>query len=122
MCDSSVLSRRESTAARHSGTWDRTRLTTSARLDRGLGRRPPATEGQTMGMLSGLQQLLDAHHVPYEVHPHPQAFTAVETAAMDGVPPSEMVKVVVLRSHDRFLMAALPASRRLDLDRLRETV
>lgn len=75
-----------------------------------------------MAMLQSLQRLLEGQHVPYEVHTHRQAFTATDTAAADNVPPSEMVKVVVLRSGDRFVMAALPASRTLDIERLRETV
>jgi Ala-tRNA(Pro) deacylase len=75
-----------------------------------------------MAILRDLKRLLDENHVDYEVHAHPRAFTAKETAAADHVPPSEMAKVLVLRGQDRFLMAVLPASHVLDLDRLREAV
>ena len=75
-----------------------------------------------MAILRSLKRLLDDGQVQYEVHAHPRTFTAKETAAADHVPPSEMAKVVVLRGHDRFLMAVMPASHMLDLDRLRETV
>jgi len=75
-----------------------------------------------MAILWSLQRLLDDHHVPYEVHAHPRAFTARETAVADRVPPSEMAKVLVLKSRERFLMAVIPASRTLDVDRLRDTV
>jgi Ala-tRNA(Pro) deacylase len=73
-------------------------------------------------MLPSLQRLLDENHVPYEVHGHRRAFTAKETAAADHVPPSEVAKVVVLKGHAQFLMAVLPASHTLDVDRLRMTV
>ena len=72
-----------------------------------------------MAILSSLQQFLDAHHVPYQVHAHRTAMTAAEIAAADHVPASEVAKVVVLRSGGRFLLAVLPATRHLDLDRLR---
>src|SRR5688572_12005663 len=79
-------------------------------------------EVPTMAILRSLKRLLDDGQVHYEVHAHPRTFTARETAAADHVPPSEMAKVVVLRGHDRFLMAVMPASHVLDLERLRETV
>ena len=75
-----------------------------------------------MAILQGLQRLLDDNHVRYEVHAHRRAFTATDTAAADHVAPSEMAKVLVLRGGERFLMAVLPASHTLDLDRLRATV
>ena len=75
-----------------------------------------------MAILRSLKRLLDENHVPYEVHAHPRSFTAKETAAADHIPPSEMAKVLVLKSHDHFLMAVLPASHTLDVERLRETV
>lgn len=75
-----------------------------------------------MAILTSLQRLLDDGHVRYEVHPHRKTFTSRATADADGVPPSEMVKVIVVRGGGGFLMAALPASRTLDLNGLRESV
>ena len=76
-----------------------------------------------MAILQSLQRLLDDHHVRYEVHAHPRAYTARETASADHIPPSEMAKVLVLRGSDRrFLMVVLPATHTLDVERLRETV
>jgi Ala-tRNA(Pro) deacylase len=71
-----------------------------------------------MAILSSLQRLLDGHNVPHEVHTHRTAMTAAELAAADHVPPSEVAKVVVLRSAERFVLAALPATRQLDVERL----
>jgi Ala-tRNA(Pro) deacylase len=75
-----------------------------------------------MAIMQSLQRLLDDNRVRYQVHAHPTSFTAKQTAAADHVPPSEMAKVVVLKSDERFLLAVLPATHTLDLDLLRETV
>ena len=75
-----------------------------------------------MAILSSLQRLLDGHNVPHEVHTHRTAMTAAELAAADHVPPSEVAKVVVLLSAKRFLLAALPATRQLDVEQLRALV
>ena len=72
-----------------------------------------------MAILPSLQRLLDGNHIPYQVHTHRPAMTAAELADADHVPPSEVAKVVVLRSGERFLLAVLPAARQLDLARLR---
>lgn len=72
-----------------------------------------------MAILASLQRLLDGEHVPYEVHAHRSAMTAADLAAADHVPPSEVAKTVVLRSGERCLLAVLPATRYLDLGRLK---
>lgn len=73
-------------------------------------------------MLQRLREFLDANGVPYQVHAHRNTVTAVSTARADHVPQSEMAKVVMVRARDGYLMAVLPASRRLDLGRLRAAV
>jgi len=75
-----------------------------------------------MAILSSLQRLLDGQHVAHQVHTHRRAMTAAEVAAVDHVPPSEVAKVVVLRSGERFLLAVVPATRHLDVERLRTLV
>lgn len=70
-------------------------------------------------MMERLKHYLDSNRVPYQIHRHSHAATATAVAAADRVPPSEMAKVVLLRCGDRYLMAVLPASRRLDLGRVR---
>lgn len=73
-----------------------------------------------MAIMQKLRQFLDTSHVPYELHRHRRASTATAVAAADHVPCSEMAKVVLLRAQDRYLMAVVPASRRLDLERARD--
>jgi len=75
-----------------------------------------------MAMMERLRQLLDSSHVPYELHQHARADTATTVAAADHVPCREMAKVVLLRAGSHYLMAVVPASRRLDLERARDAV
>jgi Ala-tRNA(Pro) deacylase len=72
-----------------------------------------------MATMQRLRRLLDANNVPYRLHRHRRAYTATAVAKADHVPLSEMAKVVLLRGRRRYLMAVIPASRRLDLPRLR---
>ena len=65
-----------------------------------------------------LREFLDANGVAYEVRSHLQAFTAQEVAAAQHVPGREMAKVVIVRAGREFLMAVLPAPRRVDLGQL----
>ncbi len=69
-------------------------------------------------MLQALQEFLDANHVPYEIRSHRPAFMATEVAAAEHVPGREMAKVVMVRGDDGDLMAVLPATYRLSLERL----
>jgi len=72
-----------------------------------------------MAMMARLREFLDTNRVPYELHRHKRAFTATAVAVADRVPQSEMAKVVVLRSARHYMMVVIPASRRLDLERVR---
>jgi Ala-tRNA(Pro) deacylase len=69
-----------------------------------------------------LKEALDRASVFYSIREHPQAFTAQELAAVQHVPGREMAKVVVLKVDGAFLMAVLPASGRLSVDRVRESL
>jgi Ala-tRNA(Pro) deacylase len=67
-----------------------------------------------------LIEFLDSRHVKYVRISHSMAFTAQEIAATAHVPGKEMVKTVIVRIDGQPAMAVLPASRRVDLERLRE--
>ena len=66
-------------------------------------------------MLTRLRHLLDQHHVPYGVMPHPETFTARETVAALDVPGTEMAKTVIVKARGRYIMLVLPADERVDL-------
>ena len=68
------------------------------------------------------KEFLEESGVSYEVIKHTPAYTAQEVAAVMHVSGTEVAKVVMVRVGDRFVMAVLPASKRLDLDALQEVL
>lgn len=70
--------------------------------------------------LAKLIEYLDANDVPYAVVRHAQAFTAQEVAAAAHVPGGELAKTVMVELDGEPAMAVLPASRHIELERLRE--
>jgi Ala-tRNA(Pro) deacylase len=70
-----------------------------------------------MHIASRVQKLLDEEKVPYRVCEHKLAYTAQEVAAAQHVRGRMVVKSVILRAGDRYVMAVLPASHHVDLDR-----
>ncbi|GAB3095478.1 YbaK/EbsC family protein [Aestuariicella hydrocarbonica] len=58
---------------------------------------------------------LAEHQLEFETLKHPQSFSAMQTAHMAHISPSQMVKSVVLWNGEHFLMCLLPASHVLVL-------
>jgi Ala-tRNA(Pro) deacylase len=69
-----------------------------------------------------LKELLDRNHVPYQSIPHAEAYDAQRTAEAAHVPGREFAKAVIVRADERLCMAVLPASDRVDLERLRRSL
>jgi Ala-tRNA(Pro) deacylase len=69
-------------------------------------------------ILTKLREFLDAHKVRYTTLTHRPAFTAQEVAAAQHVPGKELAKVVVAKAGERYLMAVVPAPRKVDLRKL----
>jgi Ala-tRNA(Pro) deacylase len=67
-------------------------------------------------------KLLDLKKVPYEHRVHPTALTAEQVAEAEHVPGSIVAKTVVVKADNKFVMAVLPASAKVDLPALRETL
>lgn len=63
---------------------------------------------------------LDEHHVDYSCLEHPAAFTAQEIAAEAHIPGRHLVKTLVLKLDDKWVMFALPADLYLNLQKLKE--
>lgn len=66
-----------------------------------------------------LQNFLDEMGVSYQVSYHPQAFTAQMLASIEHVPGMQVVKPVVVEADGEFMICALPACHRIDLEELR---
>ena len=73
-------------------------------------------------MLNRLEMFLKENHILYETVIHPEAYTAQETAASMHVSGNELAKTVMVKAGGGFVMAVLPASRRLDIERLKEAL
>ena len=71
--------------------------------------------------VSQLQAFLDSHHIKYITIRHSPAFTAQEIAASAHIPGKQLAKTVIVKLDGKPAMAVLPASDKVDFERLRET-
>jgi Ala-tRNA(Pro) deacylase len=65
---------------------------------------------------------LEQQGIRFELLPHPPATTALEEAEVLDLAPDEVVKTVVLDVSTGHALAVVPASRRVDLDLLRQAL
>src|SRR3954465_5568753 len=66
-----------------------------------------------------LQSYLDEMGVHYRLSYHATAYTAQDLAMVEHVPGRKVIKPVVVRADGEFVMCALPACHRVDLDELK---
>jgi Ala-tRNA(Pro) deacylase len=71
-----------------------------------------------MSIAPRLKWYLDACGVRYDVLPHPHSSTSRETAHRAQVPPERLAKPVLLEDERGYVMAIVPASHRVDVERL----
>ena len=71
-----------------------------------------------MGMSITLQQYLDNNHVEYETLTHKKTSTMLNTAEAAHLSGRELAKAVIVKRKKGYLMAIVPASRKLDLSTL----
>ncbi len=75
-----------------------------------------------MAISSKLKSFLDKEDVEYQVQEHPLAYTAQEVAGEQHIPGKQMVKSVIVKSGDHFMMCVLPAIHLIDFDKLKALV
>jgi Ala-tRNA(Pro) deacylase len=66
-----------------------------------------------MPIAATLEKHLSRKHIEYDVVPHPPTMASIPTAQACRVPPERVAKGVVVRTEDRYVLAVLPASRRI---------
>ena len=66
-----------------------------------------------------VQSYLDQLGINYKISHHPTAYTAQDLAAIEHVPGQKVIKPVVVRADGEFVMCALPASYKVDLQELK---
>jgi Ala-tRNA(Pro) deacylase len=69
--------------------------------------------------LSKLREFLDSHNIKYLVMSHSLAYTAQGVAALAHVSGKKLAKTVIVKIDGMLVMAVIPASEHVDLDRLR---
>ena len=72
-----------------------------------------------MGIALTLQQYLDDRHVDYDTLVHRFSDTAMENAESAHVPGDRLVKAVVMKDENGYVMAVLPATRHIDIPTLK---
>lgn len=73
-----------------------------------------------MSLSPTLAEYLVRHGAPYALEHHMHSFCSLESAREAGVDEESLAKCVVLQDEAGYVLAVLPASRRLELDRVRE--
>jgi Ala-tRNA(Pro) deacylase len=72
-----------------------------------------------MTIAAKLQSFLTDNHIQYELCSHPYSHTSAETARLAHVPMDRLAKSVVLEDDDGYVVAVLPANRRVHLGEIR---
>ncbi|MCS6830184.1 MAG: YbaK/EbsC family protein [Armatimonadota bacterium] len=67
-----------------------------------------------------LKEFLDSHGVKYVSITHSRAYTAQEVAASAHIRGKEFAKTVMVKLDGKMAMAVLPATRKVDLDALKQ--
>src|SRR3990170_351239 len=75
-----------------------------------------------MAISMKLKKFLDENKVNYTVAAHSEVYTAQEIAAALHVRGKDLAKVVMVKAGDRFVMAVLPASWRIDMVKLKDAL
>ena len=65
-----------------------------------------------------IQDYLKEQRARFEIHEHPPAYTAQEVAAEEHVSGNRLAKVVVVKADKEFAMCVLPASYKLDMEKV----
>ena len=67
-----------------------------------------------------VQDYLDQLGINYRLSRHDITYTAQDLAAAEHIPGRKVIKPVIIKADGEFVMCALPASHRVDLDTLRQ--
>src|SRR6188508_229077 len=79
----------------------------------------PSSRTTTWRFHMNLQTYLDEHGVNYRLSRHQAAYTSQDLAASEHVSGKKVIKPVVVRADGEWIMCALPASYRIDLQELK---
>jgi|RhiMetdeSRZDD1v2_1073273.scaffolds.fasta_scaffold716307_2 Ala-tRNA(Pro) deacylase len=72
--------------------------------------------------MSAVTEHLEQRGSAFELLPHRQAYTSTDEARALGIDAGEVLKTLAVRTGPSYVLAAIPASRRLDLHLVREAL
>lgn len=75
-----------------------------------------------MTISAKVKAYLDENRVNYEIAEHPLAYTAAEVAGSQHIPGKQMVKAVIVKCGDEYVMCVLPAIHMIDFDKLENVI
>lgn len=75
-----------------------------------------------MAIVAKLKKYLDENKIKYQALKHPVAYTAQEIAAAQHVPGKQVVKSVLVKADDKYVLAVLPAIHLIDTNKLKSVV
>jgi len=75
-----------------------------------------------MGIAITLKEYLTDHGSSYQVIEHIRTNSALETSEVAHVPGDRLAKSILLGDEDRYLLAVIPATHRLEISKLSEMV
>ena len=73
-----------------------------------------------MAMAITLREYLTQTRVPYDVVSHPYTSNSMQTAEVAHIPGDQLAKSIVLEDEKGYLMVVVPATHRIDLNRLQQ--
>lgn len=73
-----------------------------------------------MGIATTLRDFLESRGIAYDVVEHPHSSSAMRAAEAAHVPGDQVAKPVLLGDDHSYLLAVIPATHRLELDRLNQ--
>lgn len=73
-----------------------------------------------MGIATTLQDYLESRNIAYEVVEHQSAGSALRAAENAHIPGDKIAKPILLGDDHAYLLAVIPATHRLELDRLNQ--
>lgn len=75
-----------------------------------------------MAVPKKLTNFLDQNKIKYEVLEHRTVYTALDAAETQHVKPQEVVKTMVIKADNNYLLALLPASKNVDKVKLKKAI
>jgi Ala-tRNA(Pro) deacylase len=72
-----------------------------------------------MSVSRTIERYLSENSVPYDIVAHPRSVTSLKTASAAHIDADRLAKAVLLEDENNYLIAVLPASRHLKLNKLR---